>query len=173
MNCLNNGQFNNQTCKCDCYPNYNGALCENLDCSKPQPSTCASFSQIHCSVNQVSSYCPILCGKCNSNSTTSATPTTQDGASNQATSEPAFTNQVNTGTGVTTESVTAQGASNQATSEPAFTNQVNTGTGVTTESVTAQGETSGATAVVSTVSTCPVLSCTYGTFNPVTCILML
>jgi len=132
LNCLNNGQFNNQTCKCDCYPNYNGTLCENLDCSKPEPSTCASFSSIHCSVAQVNNYCPFLCGKCTSTPTTIATPTTQGGTSGQ------------------------------------FTSQASTQTGITT-----QAGTSGATGVVTTISTCPILSCKYGNFNPLTCNLLL
>jgi hypothetical protein len=119
-------------------------LCENLDCSKPEPSTCSSFSSVHCSVAQVNNYCPFLCGKCTSNPTTIATPTTQAGTSGQFTSQAVTTNQASTPTGITS--------------------QVTTQTGVTT-----QAGTSGATGVVTTISTCPILSCTYGNFNPLTC----
>ena len=41
--CMNNNNFNPNTCECDCYPNYSGILCERLDCSLPDPLNCKTY----------------------------------------------------------------------------------------------------------------------------------
>jgi hypothetical protein len=64
LSCQNNGIFNNNTCVCDCFPSYSGKMCENLNCKKPDPLSCKSYSAGYCMSTYISSYCPILCGKC-------------------------------------------------------------------------------------------------------------
>ena len=73
--CQNGGNLNAQ-CVCECYQNYNGALCENLLCGVAQPATCNDFNSGQCSITEIFNYCPVLCGKCPATTTTAPATTT-------------------------------------------------------------------------------------------------
>ena len=61
---------------CDCFQNYNGILCENLQCSVADPLACSIYVTSDCSITVISNYCPHFCGKCNS---TTCSNTCQNG----------------------------------------------------------------------------------------------
>ena len=82
--CLNNGTWSSTQCKCNCFVNWNGARCENLDCSIPEPSECGpnQYARFCNAIPTIRNYCPVTCGLCSqsasstSSSLSSATPTT-------------------------------------------------------------------------------------------------
>lgn len=61
------GFFSNVTCACQCYPNWSGALCDQLVCDPSvQPASCSNYSQSYCVYKNFYEYCPLLCGACES-----------------------------------------------------------------------------------------------------------
>ena len=64
--CQNGGVFNEKLCACNCFPSYNGTLCEKISCEMLDPFSCGTFSKSLCSITIISNYCPKLCDKpCN------------------------------------------------------------------------------------------------------------
>ena len=74
VQCQNDGQFNLKTCSCVCFAAYKGSFCETLMCDK-EPKECSAFTLSQCNESSFSSYCPILCGKCETTTITTTTTT--------------------------------------------------------------------------------------------------
>ena len=53
LTCANNNVFNQNTCKCDCFPSYSGTLCEILNCTRLDPTSCSAFGSSNCNVGLV------------------------------------------------------------------------------------------------------------------------
>jgi len=62
--CLNSGQYNTNSLRCDCFPSYTGNDCSQLLCNKTDPLACNSYNQTFCGVKIISDFCPRLCNKC-------------------------------------------------------------------------------------------------------------
>jgi hypothetical protein len=82
INCFNGGSINMSSCKCNCFKNYNGDMCENLVCDVDEPFDC-NFSSSYCLVSLIKDYCPKLCGKC-SNKTDSLLATNETLSANSS-----------------------------------------------------------------------------------------
>lgn len=59
--CYHSGSFNEELCKCDCFPSYQGEQCEYENC-KYQPLSCLTdFSIASCKQSVIANYCPLMC----------------------------------------------------------------------------------------------------------------
>ena len=76
--CNNGGRV--RDCKCDCFKNWSGDNCQNLNCAVDEPQTCSynaeAFSKLCDNVPTIRNHCPKLCKLCSSTATATTTTTT-------------------------------------------------------------------------------------------------
>ncbi|CAF0908540.1 unnamed protein product [Brachionus calyciflorus] len=60
--CFHGGNFNTQTCECECYRGYSGDFCEKVNCNDQSDMCGSSLTPDMCVVDEISSFCPLMCG---------------------------------------------------------------------------------------------------------------